>query len=133
MVAWMEITCAQVMGYGEIKLSQLTGDVAQHEPRHVRVRLELCGPFKIGPCFCHADSLPPTQTFIDQFSSTRRSRRIRFGRGNRLGGCAGGGSGVGRNDFPRRRCAPERRAADKYRSDLSQQPPKGPKLAPAAH
>jgi len=75
-VAWLEITRVLVMGDGCIKVSQLAGDVAQHEPGHVGIRLELRGPFKIRPGCFRTDPLALPQTFVDQFARTRRRRRI---------------------------------------------------------
>ncbi len=87
-VAWMEIARMHVMGDGYIEVSQLAGDIAQHEPGHVGIRLELRGPFKKRPGRFRTEPLPLPQTFVDQFARARR--RIRCGRGNRrLGGCTG--------------------------------------------
>src|SRR5260370_30623428 len=45
----------RVMSDGHIKVPQLAGDVAQHEPGHVGIRLELRGPFKVRQRRLHSD------------------------------------------------------------------------------
>src|SRR6266403_1700375 len=135
-IASMEITRMRVMGNGYVEVPQLAGDVAQHEPGYVRIRLELRGPFKVRPRRFSTDPLPLSQTFVDQFACTRCRRSICCGNGDRVGcasrcGCRGS---AGRRGSLRRLRSIDRLIPDKRRTDTAQNLPKRPLgFAPLTH
>ncbi len=93
----MEIARVDVMGNGHIEVSQLAGNVAQHEPGHMGIWLGLCSSFKIRSRRFRTDPLPLSQTFVDQFARTWRRCGLRRGRGRRLDGRARHGAFAGRS------------------------------------
>src|SRR5580693_9432458 len=80
MVVRLKVARSLVMHDGEIEVSQLTGDIAKHEERHVRVWVELCGPFKKGPCCRQSVPRYPLETFVDQFARAWCVREFRYRR-----------------------------------------------------
>src|ERR1700733_8421785 len=111
----MKITRVLVMGDSYIKVSQLARDVAQHEPGHMGIRLQLRSPFKIGPRRFRSGPLPLLQTFVGQFARARgRGSAARRGSLRRL----------------RRIACP---VPEKHRTDISQKPPERPRFAPVTH